>query len=99
MRSKTKRGLPKLPWIKLDAEKHNWFKDGSRFLVALKVKNNTTGKTKWEFDIVRMDCDGEVASLYYEGDEIYDKWSWFDFEYFYLLEGAMPIAREDRHDW
>jgi len=82
--------LPKINWIENDPSKYNQFFDGSVFLVAVLVRNNKTGGTKWEFDCVevKVDCDG--SSLYYKNGDIYDSWSWDDFEYFSLLEGDMP---------
>lgn len=81
---------PQIKWVKRDSKQHAWFEDGMRCLVALQVRDNKSGKTNWEFDVVVMDCDGEGASLRYEGGEYYDKWNWEDFEYFSLLEGPMP---------
>lgn len=84
--------LPKIDWIQLDPKRHCWFEDGSRFLVALQVENVRTGKKVWEFDVVVTECDGDGMHLRYEGGEYYDKWNWFDFEFFYLLDGKMPSA-------
>lgn len=86
---------PQINWVKLDPKKHNYFYDGSRFLVAVQVHNWKTKKTEWEFDVVVVDCDGDGMFLKYEGGDLYDKWDWFDFEYFCLLEGDMPFDREE----
>lgn len=84
-----------LTWIKNDPEKHNVFSDGSVFLVAIEVNNNKTGKTRWDFDVLRFDCDGESAYLTYrDSHEFYDKWCWSDFDYFILLEGDMPTSED-----
>lgn len=86
-------GLPFIPWVKNDPKKFKFFTDGGVFLVALQVKNNKTGVSRWEFDVVEFDCDVEGASLYYRGKpEAYDSWAWEDFEFFALLEGDMPTA-------
>lgn len=87
---------PKINWIKLDSRKHSYFNDGSKFLVALQVYNGKTKKTEWEFDIVTTECDGEGMSLKYEGGDYYDRWTWFDFEYFFLLDGEMPFSQESK---
>lgn len=87
--------LPKIEWIKNDPQKHKFFEEGSVFLVALQVKNSKTKKVRWEFDVVETDCDGYRMTLYYRGkSEIYDSWNFEDFEYFYLLEGKMPMSKD-----
>ena len=83
---------PKIKWIKLDSEKHCFFEDGSEFLCALQVKNNKTNEINWEFAIVITSCDGERMELQTESGESYDDWTWFDFEYFALLNGSMPVS-------
>lgn len=87
--------LPKINWIKNDPDKHQWFEDGSVFLVALRVKNNKTKIEKWEFDMVAANCDGEGMSLHYRQGEPYDAWTWPDFEYFTVVEGQEPIKKPD----
>lgn len=82
--------LPKLKWIKNDPKKYKWFEDGFTFLGAIKVENQKTRKTTWEFDVVTVRCDGDWLCLEYRGGETYDAWTFEDFEYFHVLEGPMP---------
>jgi hypothetical protein len=84
---------PKIDWVKNDPKQHRYFIDGSKFLVALQVSNNKTGVTKWEFDTVMADCDGESMGLRCPcNGDTYDAWLWEDFEFFALLGGEMPTA-------
>jgi hypothetical protein len=92
---RTFNNKPSINWVKLNPKLHNFFEDGSKFLVAVQVHNGRTGETKWEFDVVIMVCDGDGAFLTYEGGEMYDRWSWQDIEYFHLIEGEMPSAAVD----
>jgi hypothetical protein len=80
---------PQIEWIKNDPGKHQVFGDGSTFLVALQV-GPTGGPYKWDFDVVKANCDGE--SMYLEDREgnAYSTWDWSDFEFFALLEGEIP---------
>lgn len=86
---------PVIKWVKNNPEKYNWFMDGSEFLGALRVKNERTGKTAWEYHIVRANCDGENVYWEYQGGESFDGWDFSDFEYFYLLSGEMPSSNEE----
>jgi len=68
--------------------------------VALKVHNNVTNKSKWDFDIISVEADGDDNDdgfinllCAYTGD-VYDSWEWEDFEYFILIEGRMPECME-----
>jgi hypothetical protein len=87
---------PKIRWIEVDKDKHNWFEDGSEFLVTLMVKNKATKTSYREFHVVRTECDGDGMELTLPSGELFDAWTWFDFDYFHLISGSMPIAREDR---
>lgn len=82
---------PHIDWVKNDKEKHQFFTDGSRFLVALQV-GRQGGPYEWEFAIVVTNCDGEGMTLQWPEGEYYSDWNWEDFEWFKLLEGEMPTA-------
>ena len=84
--------LPEINWIKNDPEKYCLFVDGSKFLVALQVRNNKTKITKWDFEVVVTNCDGEDMSLMTSEGEYFSGWQWIDFDYFCLLDGEMPTA-------
>lgn len=91
---------PPINWVKNEPGKYKTFWDGSRFLFALQVKNNALGTTRWEFDVLEFDCDGEGASLRYPDGEYYDSWTWDAFEYFALLDGQMPGEEApEEHEW
>lgn len=83
---------PQIDWIKNDPAKYTWFEDGSRFLVALVVRNEKTKTELWDFDVVVTDCTGDGMSLKTVEGESYSSWDWSDFEYFHLIEGTMPKA-------
>lgn len=88
-------GLPEITWIRNDAQKHQWFQDGSVFLVALRT-GKTGGPYTWDFDVVTLNADGESMSLdTRECRCSYSNWSWSDFEYFHLIEGVMPTERPE----
>ena len=90
------RLTPTMNWVKNDPKKHQWFEDGSEFLVALRVTSK--GRARWEFDVVRVNCDGEGMSLEYREGESYSSWSWSNFEWFMLLDGTMPTERPNDGD-
>ena len=85
---------PDIKWIKNDPEKHKYFTDGSKFLVAILVGPNG-GPYTFDFDVVETNADGEGMDLTYSSGEPYDAWLWDDFEYFVLLRGEMPRADLD----
>lgn len=70
-------------WIKND-QKDEWlFHDGQRFIIAIEVVNNKTGKTRWEIDKVKWSCGGESAEMRYaDNDETYDAWDWSCVDYY-----------------
>lgn len=87
---------PSITWAENTEEFHNaLFSDGSIFLVALQV-GKLGGPYKWDFDVVKANCDGEGMVLEDREGNPYDAWQWDDFEYFALLEGEMPTARPPR---
>lgn len=81
---------PKINWIKNNPNKHRYFIDGSTFLVAVQVSKNG-GTPRWEFNVVRANCDGEGMFLEHINGESYDDWLWEDLEYFHLIEGNLPV--------
>lgn len=85
---------PHINWIKNGPE-HKIFTDGSEFLVAIQVRNSVTNSTKWDFDRVTISCDDDLFELRHSNGEIYDAWSWEDFEYFALLSGEMPYSTDE----
>lgn len=90
--------VPKIEWVKNDPKLHQWFSDGSVFLVALQTGKNG-GPYKWDFDVVEVNCDGDGMFLQYpHGGEAYSDWEWTDFEYFQLMEGEMPTARPSEEE-
>lgn len=86
------RPMGAFEWIKNDPDKYNWFTDGSKFLVALQIRDQKKKITYWDYDVVVTSCDGEGMHLCCSNGEVYDAWTWPDFEYFVLLDGEMPAA-------
>jgi hypothetical protein len=90
--------LPEIKWIKNDPKKHQWFYDGSVFLVALRT-GKTGGPYKWDFETVTVSADGESMSFNQrECGCDYSSWSWEDFEYFHVLEGQEPTTKPDNDE-
>ena len=87
---------PVLNWIKNDPKKHKYFLDGSEFLVATKVINNVSKKTRWEISAIEAhaDWEDEVYFSYVNGGEVWDSWDWDDVEWFVVLEGECPTPKE-----
>ena len=83
----------KINWIKNDPEKHQWFEDGSVFLVAYVIHIAKTGKTRQDYDVVVVSCDGGDFQLNLRNGEPYDDWTWEDFDYFALIDGNIPTRR------
>jgi len=68
--------------------------DGDVFLVAIQVKNEKTGKMYWQFEKLRISCDGDEDGGFFDmvryddnDTETFDDWSWEDFEYSIKLKG------------
>lgn len=83
--------LPGINWVKNDPDKYKWFQDGSEFLVALRVGNNKKKTERWEYAVITVNCDEGRFDLS-SNNELYDMWSWEDFEYFHLMDGVLPTA-------
>lgn len=73
---------PTLQWRKNEQKQGREFTDGQVFLIAVPVKNNTTGAEYWDIDKVQMDCDGEEAHMNYYGGDSFGSWIWDDVEYY-----------------
>ena len=62
--------------------------DGDTFLVAIEVKDSKTGKFHWEVDKIRIACDWDGESGFFdliyancENCSSYYAWEWEDFTY------------------
>ena len=83
---------PEIKWIKFDCNKHKYFQDGDRYLLAFFITNNESGKEYWEFESIRIKTyDEERISLLYDstGDS-YSAFNFEDCEYFHIIEGSEP---------
>lgn len=61
--------------------------DGEAFLVAIKVMS-TLDKEYWEYEKIRINCGENFFNIYYYDcfNEIYDGWSWEDFEFYIRIK-------------
>lgn len=80
-----------LQWKKHDPNMEVF--DGDTFLVAIEVKNNKTKKKEWEVYKIRVSCDWDGASGFFDmvyadcaESTLLDAWSWEDFEWSIKLE-------------
>ncbi len=85
---KLQEGFPKLDWVKNDPAKHNWFYDGSRFLIMY------TRIGIQIFEIVTVNTDGDYFGLTTDDDEVIDL-QWHEVEYFHTLYGEAPVNKAD----
>lgn len=56
------------------------FEDGATYLVALRVKNARTQRTRWEVSVITFACDGGFEVRDEHGDAW--GWEWSDVEYY-----------------
>lgn len=89
--------LPDIQWTRNDPKEHQWFEDGSKFLVALRVKDRDRN-IAWSYDVVVISTDEDSMYLRCTNGEPFDDWEWTDFEWFCTLEGAVPVKREVDED-
>lgn len=81
-----------IQWKKHNPDRHEVF-DGDVFLVAVEVKNNKTGKSHWEIEKLRVSCDWDGESGFFDlvyadctESTSYDALAWEDFEYSIKVE-------------
>lgn len=81
---------PEIKWIKFDENKHKYFQDGDRYLLAFLITDNDSGSEQWEYEVVVINCDDESFSLNYTNGEYFDSWHFSDCDYFHIIEGSEP---------
>lgn len=86
---------PEIKWIKFDENKHKYFQDGDRYLLAFLITDNESGSEHWEFESVRVKTyDEEGISLVYDSTgDFYSAFNFNDCEYFHIIEGSEPTER------
>lgn len=91
-----KDARPPTKWIKNEFKvKEPWFFDGDELLIAVQVKNTTTGKEYWQMDRVLAKTDGEAFALTMPNGDAYDDWSWWDVDYFIRIDATGPVSDEE----
>jgi hypothetical protein len=81
-----------LKWQKHNPDRYLVY-DGDVYLCAVEVLNKSTGKSTWEVVKLRISCDWDGDSGFFDliheecaDGTIYDDWGWEDFEWSIKLE-------------
>ena len=82
-------------WNKPEHDKVFW--DGEKFVVAVRVSNNETQTSRYEYYVIRASCDWDtpVSFVYDESHESFDEWDWEDVDWYLSINHKDVAGKND----